>query len=120
MVHRLIILIAACMCMAAAVSCNHSETEPGSKLGSAIQFDTDTEQVRILNGRLELVVETQQGLNANSLRDVKTGRVYADADYVWPGSVLPKVLGRPVIKQRSKEAQTHLKRIQTEMELLIL
>ncbi len=55
--------------------------------------------VTLGNGRFELVVETKAGLNPCSLRDLKTGRVYADADYVWPGGGFPQLLEEPRIQE---------------------
>jgi hypothetical protein len=58
-------------------------------------------QVVLTNGRLELIVDTVKGLNARSLRDVRTGQVYADRDYIWEGVVqtgeFPKVEKAPVV-----------------------
>ena len=60
-------------------------------------YDATTGLAVIKNGRVELQVETKQGLNPNRLSDVKTGRLYADSDYIWPGQKLPKLIGKPVI-----------------------
>jgi hypothetical protein len=49
----------------------------------------------LISGRLELVVNTVAGLNPCCLRDVKTGRVYADGDYVWPGDDRPQLEKKP-------------------------
>ncbi len=52
------------------------------------------------NGRLELTVEAQSGINARSLRDLASGQVYADRDYAWlsGGSAgFPRLEGVPEI-----------------------
>jgi hypothetical protein len=67
---------------------------------SKISYDKTSGQVLICNGRLVLNVQTKDGLNANSLRDTQSGRVYADADYVWPGGKFPTLIGEPEIIQR--------------------
>jgi hypothetical protein len=66
----------------------------------AIAWDPDTGRAVLTNGRMELIVETKSGLNPRLLRDVKTGQVYADRDYVWSmagTSELPKLEGEPVV-----------------------
>jgi hypothetical protein len=60
-------------------------------------FNSKTGIVTLGNGRFELVVKTKEGLNPCEMRDVKTGRVYADADYVWPGGGFPQLLEEPWI-----------------------
>ncbi len=67
---------------------------------SKISYDSASGQVLIDSGRLELLVDTKQGLNAKSLRDTQSGRVYADGDYVWPGGQFPKLIGEPEIIHR--------------------
>jgi hypothetical protein len=64
----------------------------------SITWNADTGRAVLTNGRLELVVETNAGVNARSLRDVVSGQVYADRDYVWQsGGKLgfPKMEGAP-------------------------
>jgi len=72
--------------------------------GPAVRLDRKKGRVTLSNGRLELVVETGNGVNPNSLHDLKTGRVYADADYVWPCNNRPKLKGKPVIKKNRNGA----------------
>ncbi len=72
---------------------------------AAITCDPATGQVIITSGRLELKVDTQPGLNANSLRDTRTGRVYADSDYIWPGGKFPALIGAPEIIRRENGNQ---------------
>jgi hypothetical protein len=65
-----------------------------------IGWNAESGQAVLTNGQLELVVETKSGINARSLRDVKTGQVFADRDYAWNlgGTVgLPKLEAAPVI-----------------------
>ncbi len=66
--------------------------------GQSIQWDEQIGQVAIVNGRLELIVQTKSGLNPCSLRDLKSGWIYADRDYVWSGGTeFPKMLKPPAI-----------------------
>jgi acetyl esterase/lipase len=65
----------------------------------SVKFDSKTGRAVLTNGPLKLVVETKDGLNPCSLRDVKSGRVYADADYSWPNGVRPQLVGKPSIKK---------------------
>jgi hypothetical protein len=65
-----------------------------------IAWQADSGRAVLSNGRLELIVETNSGINAKSLRDVASGQLYADRDYVWSnGGALgfPKLDGAPVI-----------------------
>jgi len=63
-----------------------------------ITYDKAGGQVVVSSGSLELIVETASGLNPRSLRDVKSGWVFADRDYAWPGDAgFPKLLEPPVI-----------------------
>lgn len=48
-----------------------------------IAWNAETGQAVLTNGQLELVIETKSGINPRSLRDVKTGQVYADREYAW-------------------------------------
>ncbi|OQA01899.1 MAG: hypothetical protein BWY71_00218 [Planctomycetes bacterium ADurb.Bin412] len=66
--------------------------------GQSIQWDEPTGQAVLVSGRLELVVQTKDGINAHRLRDTQTGRVYADGDYLWPGGTFPQLWSKPVIK----------------------
>lgn len=75
---------------------------PGAE-DPSVRQDSDTGHVILTNGRLKLTIGTKPGLNAHSLRDLKTGRVYADQDYVWdwPGAEFPQLEGTPVIENKS-------------------
>ena len=64
------------------------------------RLDSKTGRVVLTNGRLELVIETKGGLDPCSLRDLKSGRIYADADYAWPNGVRPTLVGTPVITEK--------------------
>jgi hypothetical protein len=68
-----------------------------------IRQDSATGQVILRNGRIELIIETKAGINASSLRDLKSGRKYADQDYLWSWSDarFPQLEGAPVIKNLS-------------------
>ena len=70
-----------------------------------ISWNAESGQAVLTNGQVELVVETKSGINARSLRDVKTGQVYADRDYAWNlgGTVgLPKMEAAPEISIRAR------------------
>jgi hypothetical protein len=64
--------------------------EPG------ITWEPDIGRAVLTSGRLELIVETKSGVNACSLRDLKTGQVYADGDYHWRGGGFPRMEAAPV------------------------
>ena len=64
------------------------------------RFNQRTGEVTLTNGRLELRIETRQGLNPRQLRDLKSGRLLADADYIWPGGRPPRMLGAPKVEDR--------------------
>ena len=51
------------------------------------KLDLTTHRVVLTSGRLELTIDLRGGANPCSLRDLKSGRVYADGDYVWPQGV---------------------------------
>ncbi len=67
----------------------------------SILLDPMTGQVTVHNGRLEAILDTATRLNARSLRDTATGRIYADRDYVWnlPGAEGAQTEGQPVIER---------------------
>ncbi len=81
----------------AAVSVGASALENVKGLPASVTRDGATGQVRLTSGRLELVVDTRNGLNPNVLRDRVTGASYADSDYVWPGGGMPEMTGAPRI-----------------------
>ena len=63
----------------------------------SIVWNRESGQVTLANDRLGLIVQTRFGVNACSLRDLKSGQVYADRDYSWPGDGFPRVEKNPVI-----------------------
>jgi hypothetical protein len=69
-------------------------------MGLAITLDSGTGRVVLKNGRLELVIETRTGMNPCGLRDLKSGRVYADANYVWALDKAPVLIGTPAIAEK--------------------
>lgn len=71
-----------------------------------IRHDTGDGRLVITNGPLELTIETKAGLNPRSLRDVRTGAVFADRDYSWPGGVFPTLSGPPAIVREVDGGQT--------------
>ena len=56
-----------------------------------IAWNAETGQAALTTGGVELVVETKDGINAKSLRDTKSGQVFADRDYEWQGGGFPKL-----------------------------
>jgi hypothetical protein len=66
-----------------------------------ITWNRESGQVTLVNGRLELIVETKSGVNARSLRDLSSGQVFADDDYAWPGGAFPGLAGTPVVTRDS-------------------
>jgi hypothetical protein len=73
--------------------CTASAAQP------SITWNAASGRAVLTNGRLELIVETKSGINPCSLRDLKSGRVYADGDYSWPEGKRPKLAGKPVIAE---------------------
>jgi hypothetical protein len=69
-------------------------------------YNAKTGQVVLKNGRIELTVETKHGLNPNRLKDLKTGLLYADSDYIWPGGKLPELIGKPTITEEKEGGQS--------------
>ena len=65
----------------------------------ALQRNAETGEIRLANGRLELLVVAKGTPNAKQLRDLATGRSYADADYVWPEGLSPQLAGEPVLNE---------------------
>jgi hypothetical protein len=63
-------------------------------------------QARITTGDLELLVETQKGLNPCSLKNAKTGEIFADRDYVWPDGKLPALKNAPKIAKGQDGSQS--------------
>ncbi len=82
------------------------------------QYDRSSGQVRLTNGRLELLIDTRSGLNPCSLRDSKTGRVYADADYAWSGIKTPMLTRQPEIRNAA-DGSTSVKFTAADGALLI-
>jgi hypothetical protein len=62
-----------------------------------ITWDKATGRVTVTNGRLELTVETKDGLNPCLLRDAATGCAYADGDYAWPDGAFPALIAEPTV-----------------------
>ncbi|MBP7933941.1 MAG: hypothetical protein KA354_04760, partial [Phycisphaerae bacterium] len=79
-----------------------SEVRPGA----VIERGTESGEIRLVNGRLELLVATKVTPNPRQLRDLVTGRLYADADYVWPEGSAPQRVGDPTLKEGLGGSQT--------------
>ena len=56
----------------------------------SLAWNAERDRVVLTSGRLELVIKTSFPSNPCSLRDLKSGRVYADGDYSWPQCVHPR------------------------------
>jgi hypothetical protein len=93
------LLIPGMMIAAPAATWNQDASVMPGPAARVIRVDWNAASGRavVMNGRLELVVETKSGLNARSLRDTKTGWVFADGAYSWPGGEFPKMEGEPII-----------------------
>lgn len=63
----------------------------------AVQTDPVSGDVRIGSEKFELIIKTENGLNPCILRDLQTGRVLADGNYLWPNNILPSLTGAPTI-----------------------
>jgi hypothetical protein len=72
----------------------------GSSAEFCVWYDPAQGNVQLTNGRLVLNVDTSRGLNANHLYDVKTERVYADQDYIWPQESFPRLICEPELIER--------------------
>jgi hypothetical protein len=55
-----------------------------------VKLTSRPDRIVLTSGRLELVIKTSFPSNPCSLRDLKSGRVYADGDYSWPQCVHPR------------------------------
>ena len=84
--------IVAWLCLAGSL-----ERANGANERPWITWDAQTGRAVLHSGRLELLVDTKAGINAQSLRDVKSGRALADRDYAWPGGGFPKLQQTPAI-----------------------
>jgi hypothetical protein len=88
-------------------------TVPISAVVSADQpsarFDPITQKATLTNGRLELVIDAKEGINPCSLRDLKSGRGFADADYSWPKGIRPTLAEKPVILEKDGVCSVTLK-----------
>jgi hypothetical protein len=63
---------------------------PVSAAPAAVNMTSGPDQFVLTSGRLQLVIKTRSPSNPCSLRDLKSGRVYADGDYAWPQCVHPQ------------------------------
>ncbi len=66
-----------------------------------VKWDQSKQIAIIKSGALELRVETANGINPSSLKNLKTGEVYADKAYIWPGGKAPRLIGEPEVKAKS-------------------
>src|SRR5260370_35606855 len=64
---------------------------------SLLRFDQSTGQVTLSNGWLERTIETQPWYNPGRLRDVPSGRIFADSDYVWSDGEPAALVEAPVL-----------------------
>ena len=62
----------------------------------SMQLDESSGTVTLANGRLELSIETRPWYNPRGLRDLQSGRAFADTDYVWSDGD-PAVLAEPAV-----------------------
>ncbi len=66
--------------------------------GPSVALNAESGQARLTTGDLELLVDTKNGIDARSLRDVKTGEVFADRDYSWPNGKFPALANAPAVE----------------------
>jgi hypothetical protein len=71
--------------------------QPGTPFA---EWDGASSILVMTSGRLELTVETGAVLNARSLRDTKSKRVFADRGYSWSGIAAPRLVGVPSVTAR--------------------
>jgi len=71
-----------------------------------VTWSGESGQVTLVNGRLQLIIETKSGINARSLRDLKSGQVYADRDCSWLGDRFPQMEKDPVPKRQKEGSQS--------------
>ncbi|MBN2024196.1 MAG: hypothetical protein JW809_15545 [Pirellulales bacterium] len=61
-------------------------------------FNSQTGQVVLTSGPLELTIQTQGRINPRGLRDRASGQVFADRDYTWGHNEAPKMEGPPTME----------------------
>src|SRR5579859_3207399 len=66
----------------------------------SLQLDPSTGTVTLTNGRLELTIETRPSYNPSRLRDLQSGRAFADSDYVWSDWEPAALIEPPVLTTR--------------------
>jgi hypothetical protein len=69
----------------------------GAKTAPSVALDAPSGRVTLVSGRLELTIDTRHGLNPLGLRDLRSGRMYSDLDYKWPGGQRPRLDSAPTI-----------------------
>jgi hypothetical protein len=92
----------------------------GQAMGAAqptATFDSQTGKIVLTSGRLELVIETKDGINPCSLRDLKSGRVYADGHYFWCERLRPTLIGKPAITEKDGVCSVTLKETADTLEM---
>jgi hypothetical protein len=92
---RLTLVVLICFALPSIFSTNAIGAEKPS-----IAWDAESGQAKLLTGSLELLIDTKSGLNPHSLKNVKSGEVYADRDYSWPNGKLPTLKNAPVIENK--------------------
>ena len=80
--HFVIVLLSAIMAMTVG--------RPASAAPPTVKMTSGPDRIVLTNGRLEIIIKTRSPSNPCSLRDLKSGRVYADGDYSWPKCVHPQ------------------------------
>lgn len=74
--------------------------------GPLLERRAETAEIRLLNGRLELVIATKGTPNPRQLGDLATGRLFADANYIWPAGQGPQLVGEPALQEGPGSSQT--------------
>ncbi|OCT15442.1 hypothetical protein A8709_15300 [Paenibacillus pectinilyticus] len=62
-----------------------------------VAYEANRGQLTLTNGRLQLLIDLKDGLNPHQLKDIRSGRVYADGTYHWSTDEQPVVCGQPIL-----------------------
>jgi hypothetical protein len=100
-------------CVAALAFCGRTP----SKSPPQIRFDAGTGRVLLTSGRLELTVETKAGIDPRGLRDLESGRIYADGSYLWAGVATPISTAAPVIINKNGSCSVALSGKSGDLEI---
>jgi hypothetical protein len=83
----------------------------------SMKLDPATQRMVLTSGRLELVIEMKKGVNPCSLRDLRSGRVYADGPYAWFEHFRPTLVGKPKIVDQDNTCSVTFKEAGDTLEI---